>query len=661
MTKSVATVREVPGVRAMLVTAVGSAAGILLIFLAEVFKAGSVSNAFVGLEGYSVVISIPILVLTYISYITYKTFFRRVQASSQHIETLTRLYIATIESLAMAIDAKDQTAQGHIRRVRAMCESLARAAGYPADQMEGLKAAALLHDIGKLAIPEQILNKPGRLSEAEYIKVMVHPVVAADILSNVEFPYEVVPIVKHHHEKFDGTGYPSGLKADEIPLGARILTIVDCYDALTHSRPHRAGYSRGQALELMRQETGKTFDPMLLESFFEIASTIEDGCEIAEERLGSFQPLAVTPSDVGSTGQLVEAAGIGQRSLAEKALRDITTAQWEVLSLYEISQTLGSALTLSELLPIIATKLEKIANFTTLVIYLAEAGCLRAVHVSGQNADSIKGTAVGLGEGEVGWAALHRQVLIGAGGQVTGPLQPACGNGSAYQSVAVFPLLRQHSLVGVLAFYSEEARGYTPDEVRLLETISGHAACAVSNALTFQQTQESALTDSLTGLPNSRYMYSFFEQERSRAERHDSPLVLMMMDLDGFKKINDTYGHNVGDEILKRTALIARRHLRLGDTLIRYAGDEFVAILHYATPDVVSDLKQRLQTAVEDFAHEVRPGRVARIGISIGHAALGCDGVAIDELMEVADRRMYEDKLARKPVTVAVGTGARQT
>jgi diguanylate cyclase (GGDEF)-like protein len=199
-----------------------------------------------------------------------------------------------------------------------------------------------------------------------------------------------------------------------------------------------------------------------------------------------------------------------------------------------------------------------------------------------------------------------------------------------------------------MAIYSEEDRGYTADEVRLLEAISAHAATAVHNALTFERTQESALTDNLTGLPNSRYMHSFFDQERSRAERHGYPLVLMMMDLDGFKRVNDTYGHHVGDEILRRVAYIARNHLRSGDTLIRYAGDEFVAVLHRATPEMVIDLRNRLQAAVDNFAHEVRPGRVARVGISIGHATYGQDGTAIDELMEMADQRMYEDKFARK-------------
>src|SRR5262249_1721181 len=188
---------------------------------------------------------------------------------------------------------------------------------------------------------------------------------------------------------------------------------------------------------------------------------------------------------------------------------------------------------------------------------------------------------------------------------------------SSSKSATSRPLCYRGELVGAIALYCTDEQGRAADEVRMLEAIALHAASAIHNALAFERTTESALTDNLTGLPNSRYMYSFFEQERCRAERHGYPLVLMMMDLDGFKKVNDTYGHHIGDEILRRAGALAKEQLRTGDTLIRYAGDEFVAVLHRATPDTIADLKIRLQSAVDGFDHEVRPGRVARVGISI--------------------------------------------
>jgi diguanylate cyclase (GGDEF)-like protein/putative nucleotidyltransferase with HDIG domain len=588
---------------------------------------------------YSFVMSFPILLLTYIAY---RSYLGRVETSNRHIEGLTKLHLATVESLTMAIDAKDELSRGHIQRTRMLAERLGRVVGYPEDQMEGLKAAALLHDIGKLAVPEYILSKPGKLTAAEYSKVMIHPVVGADILSNVEFPYEVVPIVKHHHEKWDGQGYPSGLKGEEIPFGARILTIVDCFEALTTNRPHRRRYQRQQALELMRGEAGRTFDPALLEVFFDNIDDFED-C-VPDLGAAAVSLLGVEPR---TTGRLEARFALAPRTPNEKALRDIAAAQREVLSLYEISQTLGSTLKLSEVLPIVAAKLENIANFTTLVIFLAEGKLLRAAYAIGKNAEALKGVEITVGEGGVGWVAEHRQVLIG--GSPLADLQRPLGSvAAAYRSTAIFPIEHDDSLVGTLALYCEEDRGYSADEVRLLETISHHTATAIHNALAFERTQESALTDNLTGLPNSRYMYSFFDQERSRSERHGYALVLMMMDLDGFKRINDTYGHHVGDEILRRVAQVSRAQVRSGDTLIRYAGDEFVAVLHRVTPELVQEMKARLQSAVDNSAYEVRPGRVARVGISIGFATYGVDGTAIDELMEVADQRMYQDKLARR-------------
>ncbi|HSF24649.1 MAG TPA: HD domain-containing phosphohydrolase [Blastocatellia bacterium] len=579
------------------------------------------------------------------------------RSSRSHIALLTKLHLATIESLTMAIDAKDPLARGHIDRVRVLAEGLARNVDYPEEQVEGLKTAALLHDIGKLAVPEHILSKPAKLSSAEFSKIMIHPVVAADILSNVEFPYEVVPIVKHHHEKFDGTGYPSGLSGEQIPFGARILTIVDCYEALTTSRPYRKAFSREQALEMMRLESGLTFDPSLLDKFIEVIDSLEFN-------LTGVNTLPLTLVDVEplSTGCLVDSSfGPEPRTRTERALLDIAAAQREVRSLYEISQTLGSTLKLSEVLPIVAAKLENVVNFTTLAVYLSEGSRVRAAYVIGKNADALKGYEVEMGEGGVGWVGEHRQVLIG--GSPVADLEPRLGARAtaSYRSAAIFPLLRENTLVGALAFYCEEGCGFSADEIRVLETISSHAAAAVDNALTFERTQESALTDMLTSLPNSRYMYSFFDQERSRAERHGYPVVLMMMDLDGFKKVNDTYGHHVGDEILRQIANVVRGQMRSGDTLVRYAGDEFVAVLHRATDEIVVEMKDRVQSAVEQFAYEVRPGRVARIGISIGFAVYGQDGELIDELMEVADQRMYEDKTARKRKALAVQAGASRT
>src|SRR5207302_9419233 len=179
-----------------------------------------------------------------------------------------RLYLSTIETLAMAIDAKDQVTHGHIRRVQAHATNLAKAVGVMEDSLlKAIEAAALLHDMGKLAVPEYILNKPGKLTDAEFEKMKLHASVGADILSAIDFPYPVVPIVRHHHENWNGNGYPDGLKGTDIPIGARILSVRDCFDALTSDRPYRPRLSDNEALDILLERRGSMYDPLIVDTF----------------------------------------------------------------------------------------------------------------------------------------------------------------------------------------------------------------------------------------------------------------------------------------------------------------------------------------------------------------------------------------------------------
>src|SRR5207342_1903426 len=211
--------------------------------------------------GYAFVRVIGVLLpLLLISYLTLKTALGRVEDATRHLTDLNRLYLSTIETLAMAIDAKDQITHGHIRRVQAYAVGLARRLGVTDEKLiKAIEAAALLHDMGKLAVPEYILNKPGKLSAAEFEKMKLHASVGADILSAIDFPYPVVPIVRHHHENWDGTGYPTGLRGTDIPIGARILSVVDCFDALTSDRPYRPRMTDDAALHILRERRGSMY------------------------------------------------------------------------------------------------------------------------------------------------------------------------------------------------------------------------------------------------------------------------------------------------------------------------------------------------------------------------------------------------------------------
>ena len=213
----------------------------------------------------AVALILPLLV---ISYLTFRSSFGRLEDSKQHVSALNRLLLSTVETLATAIDAKDEVTHDHVRRVQQGTLALARELGVSdAEALKALEAAALLHDTGKIAVPEHILNKPGKLTAAEFEKMKLHAPIGAEILSSIEFPYPVVPIVRHHHENWDGTGYPDGLKGSDIPLGARILSVVDCYDALTSDRPYRRRMTDEQALKIITDRRGTMYDPLVVDTF----------------------------------------------------------------------------------------------------------------------------------------------------------------------------------------------------------------------------------------------------------------------------------------------------------------------------------------------------------------------------------------------------------
>jgi putative nucleotidyltransferase with HDIG domain len=220
-------------------------------------------------------IILPLLVM---SYLTFKSSMGRAEDANKHLLELNRMYMSTIETLAMAVDAKDQITHGHIRRVQSYATQLAVALGMDEPALfRAIEASALLHDIGKLGIPEYILNKPGKLIRSEFEQMKTHAALGADMLSAIEFPFPVVPIVRHHHENWDGSGYPDGLLGVDIPIGARILAVVDCFDALTSDRPYRKQLSFDAALRVLQEQRGSMYDPLVVDTFVRLHSELTAG------------------------------------------------------------------------------------------------------------------------------------------------------------------------------------------------------------------------------------------------------------------------------------------------------------------------------------------------------------------------------------------------
>ncbi len=301
----------------------------------------------------------------------------------------------------MAIDAKDQVTHGHIRRVQKYALSLAQALGIEDHRAQkALESAALLHDMGKVAVPDHILNKPGRLTPAEYEKMKLHAVIGADILSAIDFPFPVVPIVRHHHENWDGTGYPDGLKGEEIPIGARILSVIDCYDALTSDRPYRRALTVAQALEIIHERRGNMYDPSVVDAFVRLVPNlprIDEAVGVRTEALERISRMAVEPPE---------------QELPHPALSTSTFAE-QILRMCDLSEVVGGHATFDDLAHLLARHLRRMSPASLVVFYLVdhERDTLRAVHASGPGELLVADLELALGDGLSGWVATNRKTI----------------------------------------------------------------------------------------------------------------------------------------------------------------------------------------------------------------------------------------------------------
>jgi diguanylate cyclase (GGDEF)-like protein/putative nucleotidyltransferase with HDIG domain len=568
----------------------------------------------------------------YLTYRTYRVYLGRIEAQ-RHVQETSDLHLATIEALAAAIDAKDQMTRVHIRRVQAYAAGLAEAIELSPDEIQAVRTAALLHDIGKLAIPANILSKPGPLTPEEMAKVRIHPQIGAEIIASVPFPYPVAPIVLSHHERWDGTGYPHGLKGEGIPIGARIISIVDYFDVVTSERPFHAALTTESALALLRHEAGRALDPRLVDIFVERLPELAAAFDAA-----NVTPVPPRTEDKPIAGAVTEPT----------AFENIALAHQEIYALYEIAQTMGTTLSVSETMGLIAAKLAAIIPWSgcALLVLEPDGKELRCRFATGVDAPLMIQARLRIGEGLSGWVARHRRTLVNANPRIefeAAGIQAPVVN----QSAIVCPLELGDRFIGTLALFHTQPDRFTEDHRRLLARVGEQAAAVVNNALVFEQTQEESLTDPLTGLPNRRSMMARLSTEISRSERAHTELAVIVLDVDDFKQINDSYGHAIGDEVLREISRTLLGSLRSYDLCVRFAGDEFVIVLSDCAPDAAELKRQELQRQIEEITIAVETA-VLRVGASAGAANYPHDGRTYDALLSAADRRMYSDKALRR-------------
>jgi diguanylate cyclase (GGDEF)-like protein/putative nucleotidyltransferase with HDIG domain len=569
---------------------------------------------------------------------------RAADARLRRLEETARLRLSTVESLAMAIDAKDQTAHGHVRRTQIYAVELGRVLGLGEPELEALRDGAMLHDIGKLAVPEYILNKPGKLSAAEFEKMKIHAAVGGDIVRRVNFPYPVESVVRHHHERWDGAGYPAGLKGEQIPAVARVIAVVDFYDSTRCDRPYRPGLSREESLALLEAMAGSSFDPRVVEQFVAHVERFE-GLIPDEDRLEQVRPVEGEALS-GDTTRPEHA----RPSDHAAGFRTIVQAQREVFALHEIAQALGSSLGLQDTAALVAAKLRAVVPFDACVIYLLDerAGRAEPVFVAGDYAELFEGRAVQIGEGITGWVLANARSMSSAAPELELPKLPP-DEAPAVSGVLSAPLVREEGALGAVTLFTSAEGGYTTEQMRLLESVCLHASGALANALMHERTRESALTDTVTELPNERALHLILDQRVAECQRAGrDAFAVLCLNLDDFRPVNERYGHGVGDRLLAAVAGVCKTQLRQMDVLARREGDEFVAVMPTATPEVAALVAERIRAAVESQDFAVRTGRTVRVGLSAGAACFPGDGETTPELLDAAARAMRANKQARR-------------
>ena len=412
---------------------------------------------------------------------------RHAEERIAHLNKVNQLYHSTIEALAQAIDAKDQVTHGHIRRVQRFSARLAGALGITDEStLKALEAASLLHDTGKLAIPEHILNKPDKLTQGEFERMKSHAAIGADILSAIDFPFPVVPIVRHHHENWNGSGYPDGLKGTDIPLGARILAVIDCFDALTSDRPYRRRLSERAALDILLERRGTTYDPAVVDTF------------VAAHAQGLFREEATAPPDVEAVSQ---AAADAQPAVERKG---VALELQTLFALFDFGQAIAHASDPDWICAAIRDHFGEHFSVSACVLfeYRDTTQQIVAAAAAGEHAAALRGLIIPLGERISGWVAATRMPIVNSdAGLDLEPLVLALDE-PPRRCMAV-PLVSSGTLVGVLTVYSKESL-FNDQHAHVMAVVADRIAPKLSTMLASRSLERDWPVNELPGLQYSR-------------------------------------------------------------------------------------------------------------------------------------------------------------
>jgi putative nucleotidyltransferase with HDIG domain len=521
-------------------------------------------------------IAVLALPFVYVIFRSYRLHLAKLKSEKLYAEEMAALHLRTIDALALAIEAKDETNHGHIRRAQIYAVELAKQLGLGEAQILAVRTSSILHDIGKLAVPGHIISKPGKLTVEEFEKMKIHPVVGAEILDRVQFPYDVAPLVRSHHEKWNGSGYPDGLKGEAIPLGARILSVVDCLNALASDRQYCRALPFDEVMAVVASESGISHDPHLVKVLQENYRKWEELVRIQGSPVSRLSRDPAAPNSCAPDAGL--AAGMSEKPRPE-FLVSIAAARQEAQALYELTQDLGNSLNLHETLSVLDSRLHRLIPYDAIAVYVCKDGRLIPQYSSGENSRLFSALEIPIGQGLSGWVAeTHMPIVNGNPSVEFGYLNDPT-KFSTMRSALAIPLENAIGLTGVLALYHLGKDAFNQDHLRALLALKPKLSLTIENALQYRETTISATLDGLTSLPNARSLFLHLDAELGRCRRTGEDLGVLLCDLDGFGQVNDRFGHLIGNQVLKLVAAGLQKCCRNFDYVARMGGDEFVLVL----------------------------------------------------------------------------------
>lgn len=545
------------------------------------------------------------------------------------------MYSAAVRALAATVDIRDSYTMHHSEHVSMVAGRIAAEMGLSEDESDVIELAGLVHDIGKVGIPDSILQKPGPLGPAERSVMTNHSMLGASILERAGMLTDLAPLVLHHHEWHNGSGYPDKLDGLTIPIGASILAVADAFDTMVSDRPYRSAMSLEEAREELTRCSGAQFHPEVVRAL----------CAILDRAAGEgeFWLKTLTGDNAVDGGRGV---GYGEpRTLVEQS-GDVEPAisSKELEVLFRITQEMRKLLDLTELLDHVCRIIGEEMGYSDCMIFLLDdTGEYLEARAGAGVATRELGIKIPRGQGICWW------VMTNGIPQNVPDLssdERNYGGPPGVESVLQVPLEVRGRRLGVLEVQHQVKDGFRAGDMRMLMAVAGHIASAIEVAQLHDEVKRSADSDALTGLYNRRVFFSSLEAcVKHAANGGAGPLSVIIFDIDDLKAVNDRFGHQTGDEIICHVGRRLREGFRTCDVVARYGGDEFVVILPGASHESGT---RRAEAVVSSWSADLVT-TAAGTEIKVPSASFGVssypeDGEEAGSLISVADDRLREAK-----------------